>query len=739
MKKKHLKRYSLLLISSITLTALTILACGGGDWYMDEGSMFSPHIINQPKYTPFFRTMETPFYDGYDDAGAEVFRKTNAEEWIGFLGAGVTEDGINYWLYEASINQVDSMIFDIKGKAANLTTKSKKYSLKTTAPAAKATSFLYYLGFAKRNESFAVIETDYGWNDKPAKVAEVSITKQISGGLNFYTKSTEPFLKERYAFQLVRLYFFNKEYDKAISFFNEQETAFRVNGSMKWRSLGYKAAALYRQKKYVESNYLYSVIYDQYQPLRKSAYLSFHPLAKAEWEQCLSATKSVKEKEVLWQLSGLHTDDILAMKEILKLNPASDMADLLLVRAVNSEEGLIGSGSYLHEDEDKKHSIDKNLLAFLNDMSGNTSSLNPVIWHFAAAYLNYLNNDFVLGDQQMKRAEKYKEDNAFNKSEYHLINALGKVRRMTVITEKEEKVLLPDLVVLYNKETAELKDFRSSNAKEWIRKSLATLFNQKGEIEKAELLYPGTNPEQFVGEENIKKMIAYYENPTKSAFEKLWFGNAFLTRPDYSELLAIRYTQQDRLEEAANVFKTIHEEVTLPGNPFTIHIRDCHDCDHEAVQKTKYSKNSFVNKMIEMKQTALAKPEEAAQNYFLVANGFYNMTYFGNARLFYDNRVDNSIYRYEHPLVPEEKNDLALKYYLLALQHATDKEFKARCTFMAAKCEQNTFFMNMPKDYKGDFKSGVYFASLKKEYASTKYYSEIIKECGYFKTYINSR
>jgi hypothetical protein len=58
---------------------------------------------------------------------------------------------------------------------------------------------------------------------------------------------------------------------------------------------------------------------------------------------------------------------------------------------------------------------------------------------------------------------------------------------------------------------------------------------------------------------------------------------------------------------------------------------------------------------------------------------------------------------------------------------------------MAAKCEQNAFFMNTPANYKGDFKSGVYFASLKKDYNTTKYYQEVIKECGYFKTYLGSR
>lgn len=734
MKQKPSKTFFLLLTLSIILATLTVLACGGGDWDEDEGSMFTPQVINQKQSVPFFRTRETPFYDGYDDAGLEAFKVSNKTEWLSFFGGGVSAEAINYWLYEASLPQVDSMIFDIKGKPAGLAPKSKTYSLKNTS-AAKATSFLYYLGFAKRNEAFTVINTD-SWGEKEVKPSNVSITKQIEGGLNFFSKVTDPFLKERYAFQVERLYYFNRDYSKAIEFYDQNLPVFKTNNSIPWRALGYKAAALYKQKKYAEANYIYSVIYDQYDALKKSAYFSFHPLQNSEWQQCLAMAKNTHEKEVLWQLQGLYTNDVEAMKEIVKLNPSSGLVDLLLVRAVNIEEENINGNFYSEVRKDSAYSTNKNLLTFLNDMSTSTSSQNPVIWHFSAAFLNYLNGNYAIADQQIKRAEKYTMANTLNNAEYHLINAFGKIKRLNNITEKSETELLPDLKVLFSKQTMETEGFRSSNAKDWTRNTLAGLYVKKGEQEKAELLYPGISPYHFNSIDALKKMIAYYEKPNHTPFEQLFIEQAQLHKEDYMELLAIRYAQQDKLEESAAIFKLVGSKTPLYGNPFTIHIKDCHDCDHEAVQKTKYTKQSFIEKMIEMKATALAKPAEAAQNYFLVANGFYNMTYFGNARLFYDNRVDNSIYWYEHKTLPEENNDLALKYYLLALQNSTDKEFKAKCTFMAAKCEQNAFFMNVPKDYKGDFKSGQYFASLKKEYAGTKYYNEIIKECGYFKTYL---
>jgi len=736
MKATPFKPFILPSVSILACAAVTALACAGGDWDDSEGSMFTPHIINQKQSVAFFRTLETPFYDGYDDAGAEAFTVKNKTEWASFLEHKVSEEAISYWLYDASLTQIDQMIFDLKGKTATLDELSKKHSLKNTVPVTKATSFLYYTGFARRNETIA--KPADTWDSRQADVPTANIAQQISGGLNFYTKASDPFIKERYAFQLERLYFFNKEYDKTISFFNENEKSFTSGNSMKWRSLGYKAAALYRQKKYTESNLIYALIFDRYEPMRKSAYLSFHPLPKAEWDQCLALARNTHEKEVLWQLKGLYGNEVEAMREILKLNPSSELADLLLVRAVNIEEGNMESESYENKKTGKAYSVNKNLLAFLNEASATIQSPNAAAWHLAAAYLNDMQGDYALAETQLKRAEKFNAANPINKAQYHLVAVYGALKKTTAMNDKLEAAMLNDLKILFSKETGELENFRSGKARTWTRRMLAELYLKKGETEKAELIFPGINPKQFNNTDDIKKMIAYYEKPNPSAFEKLFFEQASLQKHDYQELLGIRYAQQDKLEEALIALKAVGSKETLYGNPFTIHIKDCHDCDHEAVQKTKYTKASFIEKMIEMKNIATSKPAEAAQNYFLVANGFYNMTYFGNARLFYDNRVDNRIYMYEHAVLPEENNDLALKYYLLALQNATDKEFKAKCTFMAAKCEQNAFFMDVPANYKGDFKSGIYFASLKKEYAATKYYQEIIKECGYFKTYIGS-
>ncbi|MDP1800306.1 MAG: hypothetical protein Q8L81_03060 [Bacteroidota bacterium] len=730
MTKKFLQRLLLLLISGLGITTITVLACGGGDWDGTEGSMFTPEIINQPKYKPFFRTQATPFYDGYDDASAGIFKEQNTKDWMSFLGNNLSKEAVNYWLYEASINQIDSMIFDIKKKPSNLNSKSQAYSLKAMQPESKATGFLYFLGYAKRNEEFAVKEVSY-WVDDNKKKEVYSITKQIAGGVNFLAKATDPFMRERYAFQLERLYFFNKEYNNAIKIYKDNEAVFKSENNLKWRALSYCAGAYYRQKQYAQANYLFSKIFDGFDELKKSAYLSFHPLQQADWNECLALAKTTREKEVLWQMFGLYTDYVTAMKEILKINPKSELTDVLLMRAVNiEEEKFNGSfGNDLSKQKELSEKIDKNLISFLDEMSATNSTNNPVIWHLSAAYVNYLKQNYTTGDKQLKLAEKYSKTSNMIKSQYHLISLVGKVSRITDLTPKAEADLLTDLKVMFKDKTEDA--FRSNAARSWVRNTLAKLALKKDEHEKAELISNGIEQNRFDKIENLKSMISYYDKEPKSEFEKLFTEVSTLSKFDYVELLAIRYAHADQLEDALRAYRSIPKHNTvLLGNPFTIHIKDCHDCDHEAKQKTKYTSISFVEKLIEMKGIATAKPTEAAQNYFLIANGFYNMTYYGNARYFSVNRVNN--WGYTSPL----DCDIALKYYLLAKTNSNDPEFKAKCTFMAAKCEQNKFFDNKPTNYKGDFKSGIYFAQLKKEYTTTKYYQEIIKECGYYRKYI---
>lgn len=187
----------------------------------------------------------------------------------------------------------------------------------------------------------------------------------------------------------------------------------------------------------------------------------------------------------------------------------------------------------------------------------------------------------------------------------------------------------------------------------------------------------------------------------------------------------------------------------LLGNPFNYRIVDCHDCDHMMKQRVRYTKKSFVEKMIELKEKGDKEkdPIEKSNNYFLFATGLYNMTYYGNARVVSSTVVNwnySDSNRFSGNRESTQKNDgyydckKALSFYLMAKELNSNQEFKAKCTWMAAKCEHN-LWLDTEYQYRetGDFQSGMYFKQMKEQFFNTKYYKEVIGECGYFCQYIN--
>jgi hypothetical protein len=734
---KNLKIFLTLLISGISATSIIMLACGGGDWDGTEGSMFAPEVIEKQSNEPFFRASYSPFYGtgSYYENYNKAFNESNVAEWNTYFEKQVSNEKLNFWLYKANLKDVDAMIFKIKGKK-ELKDSLLPFSLADVKPSTKTNSFLYYLGFAKRNEEFAV-RNIYNWyGEEEKKEPTIEITGQIEGGQKFLSNAKDDFMKERYLFQLIRLNYFSANYENTIKLYNDNKSTFKTGNSIQWRCMGYAAAAHNKQKNYSQANYFYSLIYAGCEQQKQSAYLSFHPQDDKDWNACLALAKNTKEKTVLWQLFGLYFDPHKAIDEIYKLDPKSEQLDLLLVRLVNMEEEKF-NGNVYEKAKREEYKCNKETISIINKIASANNTSNPSLWNLAAAYINYASRDFKVGAAYLAQAEKGKDKSELFNAQYHIIKLFGNLYAAGEINEKTEKLLLPDIKILFDTKTMNIKSARTLFAQNWTRSTLSYLYAQKGEYEKAEMIYAGSVKNYFSDIPNIRAMISYFEKPKHSELEEFFIPIASTGKINYLELLGIRYAQVDKLDSAIIAFKQVKSPETLLGNPFTIHINDCHDCDHAAAQKTKYTRLSFAEKMFEMKNKAASKPEEAAQNYFLVANGFYNMTYFGNARLFYDNPIDFRHYYYSNSNEGTKENDcaLALKYYLLARDKSTDKEFKAKCTFMAAKCEQNLWFLTRKYEDGIDFKSGVYFKELVKTYSTTKYFDEIVKECGYFRTF----
>jgi hypothetical protein len=245
---------------------------------------------------------------------------------------------------------------------------------------------------------------------------------------------------------------------------------------------------------------------------------------------------------------------------------------------------------------------------------------------------------------------------------------------------------------------------------------------------------------------HAEAMKAFLHKTNKSPWEKLAESIYAITLSDIYEYQAIMTAYAGKLDEAIVLMEQSIEgkNVELYGNPFNGKIKDCHDCDHAALQKVKYTKLSFLKKMKEM-QSLVDKGQDVYNNSLLLGNAYYNMTYFGNARVFYYNDIIN---QYGNYIDDYYQNYLlncttANQYYEKAFSTAVNAEQKAKCVYLMAKCERNAFYTKEYHsifDFWGDpevaFRAWNGFKKLKAEYSNTRYYKEVINECGYFSKYV---
>jgi hypothetical protein len=247
-------------------------------------------------------------------------------------------------------------------------------------------------------------------------------------------------------------------------------------------------------------------------------------------------------------------------------------------------------------------------------------------------------------------------------------------------------------------------------------------------------------------------MVDFMKSPTKSPLQNYLLNLYPVKLPQLYDVQATRCLYAYDFNAALSYFMkdSSSGEIELLGNPFNARINDCHDCDHAMKQKVKYSKLSFTRKMIELQQKyrSSTDPQEKANNAFLYASALYNMTWYGNARLL-SSTVVNWNYTDTYHLNQNEGEERAQsnyydcheaqRWFVKAMAESKNSEFQAKSAWMAAKCEHAIWLESDFVEEEGapDFRAGQYFIYMKAKYANTKYYQEVINECGYFCTYIN--
>ncbi len=729
MIKTFSKKFWIALISCCCIGTGIALACAS-DFDEEYGtSNFSPEVFVDSAYSPFFYSWQFYYQIGHDESQHTRFNEKNVSDWSAFLNKKLTEKELGFLLQKAGKESIDSTVLKQKNNPA-------------------VASFLNYLQLAKKAEGFALDDIPYSWAMEDKKTVKKTFdASSLNRDLQTaFSATTDNFIKERYWFQLVRSYFFNGSPQQAIDLFTAREKDMPHN-DVYYRTLSYAAGAYYKLKNFSKANYYYSKVYANCDALKTTAHYSFHPQEEKDWNATLALCSNTDEKATLWQMLGIfYADEERAINEIYKLNPASNKMDVLLARAVNKYEQKFDhkEGDYSAMPADTL--VNLVLPALITKIATANNTARPWIWQMAAGYINTLDKKYEPAATWFAKTEKNLPPEKAAHAQLRLLQLINTIARAKIADAKLENETLNDIQWLKDLGGASIPDLRYQYAFSWLKQQMSKKYARQKELVKAECFLSSTG--FYASNKNVEDMKAFLNKKEKTPFEKLCAALSVKKIDDLVEFQAIKLAYTDSIDAAIEKMNSLSGTTTvLAGNPFNGRIQDCHDCDHEAAQKIKYTKLSFLKKIKELEQKINAG-EEVYTNSVLLANAWYNISHFGNARFFYECKVIGEGFSQPSGIDSLFRRmlinmNLAAKYYTLGLQKAANDEQRAKCQYMLAKCQRNQWYnkniyLKKGNDYDDQLMVDLSFLNgfkALKQYPNTQFYKEVIKECGYFKTY----
>ena len=763
MIKKSLKKWYVVGSLSVLLSSgIYTYGCADGWWSYSSISNFTPEAFADDSYKPLFFAPYDRFYNGGYMDNASMFNEDIVEEWSTYLQGKISREEVKKYLLSSQdyAGEIDQLYANLKSK------KSTTWNLKEE----RVRNFVTFLYQAKAIESYS--NDSYSYWDYESYVANLMEENQADKIEKVYRglKSKDTFFDNRMWFQVMKAKFYSTNRASVIAFF-EQTAAKQPKNNLYYRGLSYVAGAYYQAGAYDKSNTLYAEVFNANATLRQVALYNYKPQEKASVQQFVQTIPSKEVQAAVWAMQGYYTNSMEALREIMAIDSKSPHANYLLTRWVNEqessvlkyrEESFTSSKAYFTS---LKKAIDQAGLDWVNQIAANPQQVdNPALWLLASGYLSIFQGDYKGAEAAFAKAKIEAKGNELVLNQIRLFGLINTVSQIKKMDPKAEQAILSDMQWIYNEviPNSNYEDpFRYDYALHWIRQYLAAIYSEQGNNVMSEIMFSNLD---FYGKvDNTIKMEKFLLGQNKTSFEQLLVKQYAYNLSDIYERRAINLFYQDKIEQAivemkkaepvtatyaysGELYVKTYKNTTLLGNPFNGKIQDCNDCDHEAKQTVKYTKLSFLEKIKEM-QDKIAAGDEVFNNALLVGNAFYNATYYGNARVFYYNDLVNE---YGNFISPSERKyllnmGLAKKYYAIAKKAATTREQKAKMAYLEAKTERNEFYANQYQNkeyYWGAgwddpmFKKWKGFQELATQYSDTKYYQDVINECGYFRTYL---
>ncbi len=777
-----------------------IIGCGpDADPYDYYTSFFHQGLPEAKAYKPFYYTSYNFLYDETEPVEtADVLCK----EWSNYCGDNVTAKDAGDFLVKFDAKDINNLYYHLeKNQPLKIPDSVKHNSMTDYFMQHKNFEALGYILFTKKVAPYVSAGAD-AW-DVPARDS-LKQDKLIKNGFQLMNAAKEDFFKLRYTYQVLRLAHYSGRYNDVIEWYDKYMLYEQSNSVVKNLCTALKAGALFRSGQNKEAAYLFSKMFAAGEEKRISNYLGFYWSVKHDEsrENYLSLCKNNTEKAnmlALFAMNGVN-GETAALKEIIALSPSASVLEVLAVREINkleekyltpmlqNEDG--GKSLYFSWDEESSdsavnaaHKEAAALQSFLHEAAQNNAVKNKGLFETGASYVAYMLRDFTTAKKYLSAAEKMNLTQKL-KDQWALTNLLVTISEKDKIDAAFEEQLLPSLQWMEEKAKKERPINSSwSDLNEWqkfyrnlMSEVLAKRYHQQHDIYKEAMCigaadyivksdgsYWNAGGIDFLRNKllskDVEQLYALFDKKQPTKFESYLMGHNVIKKSAVTDFAGTAYLRDYDFEKAAAWFKKTADKKSsvINTNPF---IDILYDQEEALPSEAKFSttKLAFAEEMLRLQKLSVTDKANAAKYLYKMALGFYNMTYYGHAwKLVQYYRSGSDGYYIPDNATAFQKEYYgcfkAQEYFEKAMNSSTDKNFRARCLFMMARCSQkivhqpqySEFGSNWDKydaaqaDYFKQFKNNKYFPQFVKEYSGTAFYKEAYNSCSYLRDFVKRK
>jgi hypothetical protein len=746
----------------------------------DKDFMFD-YTLKNKEYNAWYYNV-----DLYNDGKQKM---QNAQSWSLYLENAYSPEDLQQFIYREESNFSSS-------EKELIALRSKRQQPLQSAD--KEKKFVDFIGYALKVEKLLKAYEPDPWEEEPRKIVLADFTPLMNVALNQLKVNPDEMIKERYAFQLIKLYRYSKQLNQLIEVFNQN---FNTRQSMlSYWAMEHFAGALSEMGKVYEANYYFAKVYIHCPEKRSSSYLSMKLKSAYDFQRTLELCTTKEEKMALHYIHAMRTKS-LALEDLTEITQElgnHEYARMIMSHEINKLEKILLTRNQVDEeylsDNIKSLKLLKNQVpAYLKDLIHLNERMlesdgDDFYWHLSLAYLYYLDGQHDACSTQL---ETIRPTTRKIQKQYDIIFIINYIETKPYLSDEDEDLIGTKLFELNENNPSypmlalpesEYSENEYNTINEFIFSKISERYGQTNSFLK--LIFSGgtfysdlcinvTNPKDtehpndFITTiEDIDQILADMKRTSETKLT-LFAATYYFSGYNYEEYETRKTTDfklcevmlnemkatillrdPSTVSEAINIYQSLPSTYTnecyVHGSPFKFAVKNPNFSHHDEIESSlpKFTRIAFAEKLKQLLNQPLT-----AENAYLLGLAYYNTSYYGlQWKLL-------AYYRYYDSPQGNVNMRTAEGYFKEALMLAgLTMEQRAEIYFMLARCEQNRYTLKhgaFPEDdyygpsfddYFEKMKLDGYMSNFKQlstNYRSTKVYQDIIKECKYFDTYLN--